>query len=105
MKNLKRLKKNTKKKNTKKKVQKGGYVPGENIFIGTLELVSGMVGLGSAMATEVKSIMELPGQLTNAAETVPGQPNVTEQPPAPKTSVPAPTSSVLSGPVPAPEPA
>lgn len=97
---MKDLKKN--KKSLKNKKTKGGYVPGENIFIGTLELVTGMVGLGEAMATEVKSIMELPGQLTNAAETVPGQPNVTDQPSAPETTTPSPTSSVLSGPVAAP---
>lgn len=99
------------KKNNKKSLRKnnikGGYVPGENIFIGTLELVTGMVRLGGSMATEVKSIMQLPGQLTNAAETVPGQPNVTDQPTTkPDTSgPPAPTSGVLDGPVPAPEPA
>ena len=96
------IKKN--KKSNKKKSQKAGYVPGENIFVGTVELVTGMVGLGEAMATEVKSIFELPGQLTNAAEIVPGQPNVTVQPTTKPdtTGPPDPSSGVLSGPVPAP---
>lgn len=92
-----------KKQFTKTNKHKGGGLPGENIFIGTVDLVKGMVGLGEAMATEVKSIMHLPGQLNNAANTVPGQPNVTTQPSHPKTTVPAPTSGVLNGPVPPPQ--
>ena len=101
MKNKKSI--SSKKESKRNKKKKGGGLPGENIFIGTIELVTGMVGLGEAMATEVESIMHLPGQLKNAADTVPGQPNVTSQPPPPKRTVPAPKSDVLDGPVPPPE--
>ena len=92
-------------KNNKKIVKgklKGGQVPGVAIFEGSLELVTGMIGLGKAMATEVKSIMELPGQMKNASGNISGQPNVTKQPTPPPTSVPSDNSKVLSGPVPPP---
>tara|TARA_A100001015_G_scaffold231603_1_gene262251 strand:+ start:309 stop:710 length:402 start_codon:yes stop_codon:yes gene_type:complete len=84
------------------KIIKGGAV-GVDIFTSSIELITSMTNLGASFATEVKSLLELPGQFKNAASDVPGQPNVTDQPDAPQTAPTPDTGNVLDGPVPPPQ--